>query len=631
MPQLPAYVRQYFFLLLCCFFVMNTFGQISFFYNDTPSNDSYRLFSYYIDSSAQRNWNRYTEIESKLKSYEGEDFNLSYKNKMIWIKLDLKKSNSPFLPHYLMVRNPHINFINVWIQKRDSLYFSFPPTGDRYAFASRSFLHSDFVFPLPIKSKEDISIIILLDKRNEIINIPIHLLNDEGLIKNIQTKNIIGGLFIGLSLFLFLFNLFLFFNLRDRLYIFYGLYIIVALYYIFSDLGFSFMFLFPGYPLYSDFMRPLSIALATPLYISFCLELLNTRKEFPVYYKWIKRSVIIYVIILLVAAFLMKDTGRIRVILSGVSYTLINLFMFGNVFIAIVSYKKRISFALYVIISSVLLMIFVGLFSLYLSGDISDTLLTRNLMRIALITEICILTLVISLRFKRYKEKSEELALMAKQQERQIFKQISTFQENEQKLFSSRLHDHVGAHLSGLRLHFESILQNNKDESLFVKLNSGISEINRLAEDVREMSHSASPILLQQKGLIATLGDQIKRINETGSIYIQFESIGSLQHTSFRYELMLYNITQELIQNILRHSNATESIIQIMLEERFISLFVEDNGKGFDNSVFKAGLGFTQINQLVTFVNGKMTIEAKENAGCRISIEFPVLEDEPVV
>ena len=117
-------------------------------------------------------------------------------------------------------------------------------------------------------------------------------------------------------------------------------------------------------------------------------------------------------------------------------------------------------------------------------------------------------------------------------------------------------------------------------------------------------------------------------INQSGQLYIQFESIGTLQKVSFRYELLLYNILQELIQNIIKHAGATEVIIQVILEKELIYLFVEDNGHGFDPLFIKEGLGFSQIKQLVTFVQGTLAIDSLVEKGCRITIEFPVLPDE---
>ena len=85
---------------------------------------------------------------------------------------------------------------------------------------------------------------------------------------------------------------------------------------------------------------------------------------------------------------------------------------------------------------------------------------------------------------------------------------------------------------------------------------------------------------------------------------------------------------QELIQNIIKHSGATEAIVQLLLEDDLVSIFVEDNGRGFDVNKMQEGLGFLQIKQLVTFVNGTLQVDSVLEKGSRISIEFTVLPDE---
>jgi signal transduction histidine kinase len=149
-----------------------------------------------------------------------------------------------------------------------------------------------------------------------------------------------------------------------------------------------------------------------------------------------------------------------------------------------------------------------------------------------------------------------------------------------------------------------------------------------MASEVRSFAHNLSPALLQKKGVVEAIRHQVNYINTSKKLHIQFEPIGAMQKTSFRYELLIYNIIQELLQNIIKHAEATEAIIQLLIEDNLVSIFVEDNGKGCDPEKIKDGLGYTQIKQLVTFVRGQMHIDIAEHRGCRVSIEFTLLPDE---
>ncbi|MDE3251470.1 MAG: hypothetical protein KGO92_01610, partial [Bacteroidota bacterium] len=208
------------------------------------------------------------------------------------------------------------------------------------------------------------------------------------------------------------------------------------------------------------------------------------------------------------------------------------------------------------------------------------------------------------------------------------YKSISDYQEKEMQRLSSLLHDSIGARLSTLRLNLEASQLEQLPDQTKDKIHTAITDISNLADEVRAFSHSLSPLLLQEKGLVNAIRQIVDKVNQSKGLFIQFENIGSRNKIPFRYELMMYNILQELIQNIIKHSGASEAIIQLILENELISVFIEDNGVGFEKSLNKSGLGYAQIQQLIIFVNGKLAVDSQPNNGCRVSIEFPILPDE---
>ena len=609
-----------FLLVLGQFILLGAEGQVSLFFNEAKARTAPGLLRFITDTSKNRTLERFRQVETQLLDFPEHNFNISYRNKMAWLLLDLGKLDQQEKPAYLMIRNPHINYLNLWLLKDGQVVKAFTPTGDRTVFSTRPMRYADFLFPLPADSLSRFQVLLLADKRNELIHLPVYLLTENGLIQYTRTKNWTAGLFIGISLFLFLFNIFLFINLREKLYVFYGLYILLAFLYIFSDMGYTFMYFFPNNPLLSDFTRPMSIAFATPVYLLFGMSLLQTRNHWPLLYRFVSRVLLGYTALLIASLLLARDTGPIRVVLSGLSYFALNLLMGLNILVAWKSWRKGVPYAIYLIISSVLLIVLVFLFSLYLSGYLSDTPVNRNLMRIAITSEISILTLVLAHRFKRYKLDSEQLLRRINDQQEQIFRSVTDYQEKEMQRLSSLLHDSVGARLSALRFNLEA---KGKDD-----LPVAIGEIGEIANEVRRFSHNWSPVLLQERGLRRSLEDFINGINSGNRLFIQFEMIGSLEKASFRYELIIYNIVQELVHNILKHAEASEAIVQVLLEEKVVSIYVEDNGRGFDPAAAPEGLGLSQIKKWVTFVNGRLLLDSAPGKGTRVSIEFITIPDE---
>lgn len=260
----------------------------------------------------------------------------------------------------------------------------------------------------------------------------------------------------------------------------------------------------------------------------------------------------------------------------------------------------------------------------YLSGYVADNFFTRNIVNLTFSAELTLLAFVLALRFKDYKEESELLLKRVNVQQEQIFKSLSDYEERERLRLSSLLHDSFGATLSAIRLNLESLelsapAQNQQRNML-------VHQVNDLAVEVREISHNLSPVLLQRKGLVKALEHIVAGINSSGSLYIQFESIGSVQQVPFRYEILLYNVIQELLQNMIKHAAASEGIVQLALEHDLVYLFVEDNGKGHPQPEMKEGLGYIQIKELLKFVNGKMMVKANQGEGFQTTIEFPILK-----
>jgi signal transduction histidine kinase len=334
--------------------------------------------------------------------------------------------------------------------------------------------------------------------------------------------------------------------------------------------------------------------------------------------------IIFYIVCFILAFLVAPNTGPFRIFWLVFMQVLLVVSIIPVFVFAIMGLRKKVNYSGYIIFASLIFTVSTQVYMQYITGNLPDSMLTRNAVNIGFSFEICLLALALSIRFKNYKLHAEELLREMNTQQENIFKTVSEYQEKEMNRLSGILHDSIGAGLSSIKYNLEA-LQNNSSNGL---LESTIEDVTLLTDEVRNISHSLSPVLLQKKGLVKALQDLIAPFNRTGKIAIQLESIGSLHSSSFQNELLVYRIIQELLQNAIKHAHATEVIIQIILEEELISIFVEDNGRGFDTAFTKEGLGFSQIRGLVTFVSGRFEVDSQVNKGCRVSIEFPLIPHE---
>jgi signal transduction histidine kinase len=89
-------------------------------------------------------------------------------------------------------------------------------------------------------------------------------------------------------------------------------------------------------------------------------------------------------------------------------------------------------------------------------------------------------------------------------------------------------------------------------------------------------------------------------------------------------QLMLYRIIQEQTNNILRYAEAGYVRIAIEKDAEWLTLLIQDNGKGFDMNKQSKGIGLLNILNRAETLGGTLTIDAKPMGGCRLLVQIPV-------
>jgi signal transduction histidine kinase/ligand-binding sensor domain-containing protein len=231
------------------------------------------------------------------------------------------------------------------------------------------------------------------------------------------------------------------------------------------------------------------------------------------------------------------------------------------------------------------------------------------------------LAIILSL-YVIYRNRIERLE---KKQALQLQTVIAT-QEEERKRISRDLHDDVGTKLSALKL-FLSSLKVNVDKKEYGKAEVLASNsdqlINETIKDVREMLLNLSPGILEEFGFTTAIEGLVAKINQAGTIYFELSVFGFNGILKKEYELSLYRITQELINNVLKHSGAKNVSLQIGYRDEKFIIMVEDDGRGFNLDKHKNGYGLKNLDARTKLLNGTMNIDSKLGKGTCVSIEVP--------
>ncbi|MES1160025.1 MAG: PAS domain S-box protein, partial [Bacteroidota bacterium] len=145
---------------------------------------------------------------------------------------------------------------------------------------------------------------------------------------------------------------------------------------------------------------------------------------------------------------------------------------------------------------------------------------------------------------------------------REIIAAIMEAQEKERREISSELHDNVNQILTTCKLFLE-IARNNPADARFI--DACHQNIQKVIEEIRNISHNLAPYTLKDLGLAAAMHDIVQKINQSGKLTIRLLSFQNLEEDSISpdIKLAIFRIVQEKISNVLKHAHATELKIEI--------------------------------------------------------------------
>ena len=198
----------------------------------------------------------------------------------------------------------------------------------------------------------------------------------------------------------------------------------------------------------------------------------------------------------------------------------------------------------------------------------------------------------------------------------------------ERKRIGQELHDCLGQMLSVAGLHI-SILQSKKKISEHRKealLSAAMKSVDEAFAEVRNISHNLAPSLLSERGLEGALKKLSDQVNKSQKLQLQFETFGLNGKLISLVENTLFRSIQEILNNTIKHSEATELFFQVTQGNTEISLMAEDNGIGFDkdNIGLNGGSGLMHMQSRIENLNGNMHIDSNPARGTIISIVIPL-------
>ena len=212
-----------------------------------------------------------------------------------------------------------------------------------------------------------------------------------------------------------------------------------------------------------------------------------------------------------------------------------------------------------------------------------------------------------------------------KDQELTIINAMIEGQEKERKEVAEELHDSVASTLAAANMQLDYFLKNkdrlNDADEILEK---AASLVGNAYHDVHDMAHKKNSGVIAQKGLIPAIKDLAKNVSVTNKIQIEVNSSDIEARIANSLEITVFRITQELINNIVKHADANEASISIAFHDHILSLIVEDNGGGFLMNKATKGMGIQSIEKRIEALEGTFEIDSVINRGTTVLIDIPL-------
>lgn len=256
----------------------------------------------------------------------------------------------------------------------------------------------------------------------------------------------------------------------------------------------------------------------------------------------------------------------------------------------------------------------------------------KNIHNYLLIGSAVILLIITALGYRNYAQKQklhqQKIAELETRQQLTATEAVLKGEEQERTRLAKDLHDGLGGMLSGIKYSMNTmkgnLIMTPENNQAFER---SIDMLDSSIKEMRRVAHNMMPEALVKFGLDTALKDFCNEINQSGALKVNYQSIG-LENTIIdqTISITIYRIVQELINNTMKHAAAKNAIVQVSKTGNQISVTVEDDGKGFDTSILAGtkGIGWSNIQNRVEFLKGKLDVNSSAEKGTSVLIELSV-------
>jgi PAS domain S-box-containing protein len=211
---------------------------------------------------------------------------------------------------------------------------------------------------------------------------------------------------------------------------------------------------------------------------------------------------------------------------------------------------------------------------------------------------------------------------LEEKQQQEMFRAVLDTQEVERKRIAENLHNSLGQMLYAIKLGLGAVNKSQLAENARQDLKNVDKLLSEAINETRRLSHELMPTILEDFGLKVAVEDICRKLSDKVRIKCRFK--GLTKKMDRHIETAVYRMVQELVMNVVKHSDAAKALVSVEIGKSAILISVQDNGKGFNVIKEKRdGIGLKTIRNSVNLLNGHIHIVSKPGADTIINIDIP--------
>src|ERR1700736_1416349 len=209
---------------------------------------------------------------------------------------------------------------------------------------------------------------------------------------------------------------------------------------------------------------------------------------------------------------------------------------------------------------------------------------------------------------------------------RELSRRLFQIQEDERRHLARELHDQLGQALTAAKIDLQAAQRLEERAAIVRRLDDSIAVLERLLQQVRQLSLELRPPLLDDLGLVPALRWYLDQQAQRAGLRVEFFADPTLERVDAAIETTCFRVAQEALTNAVRHARARTVSVELDRTPEVLHLVVRDDGIGFDVGTAQQGasLGLLGMSERVALVGGELDCKSAPGLGTEVHAFFPV-------